>query len=633
MNWLLMMSRNFRQLTALLAVLFTLVAPAQAQDTGDTGNSGSRSAAGSHRTLSNIAYITGNRAGLQATHQWTSADVVYRKATFPLGKNTGSGNLDSVVSQTMEDWAQCNLRYGVEMCRVMVGCEEDETAFVSAPSGQASARGGLSASRCGAAVDQMISQDSGVRHNIRLSYLGTSRGGVKDESARHVELWILPPDVGVDFAGMGYRDQVSDLDAAMRLEAIYAARNLPDANMFVGGFLLNLQSSKGPAWVTIPVNGLPTLGKGPIPEGCDLELENPMTRSQMAATVTGNAMPTGGEQVTLTYVRERWVEIASCPSWVPVTTGSDVSVGGDTFIWDLSTGECRKPAHDEEGTITPEGVLELEIALRKEKQFRADSEGFARHIVALSSQDGFWLEGDYTSTGYMRVHFDGLCAIDMHNAQVAARKEEARLKAEEIAARKAELVKIDGWYNKPGRFFLAFDGLVGTDILLTNPNPYSASAAFVGGGMLKIGGSFGNDLHRLVPFAIAIPQWHGGTEFYANAPAGLGFGGGLAYQGGTRGDVGGSIGGGYYHSMSMWTDAAGDRFDDLDDTAFTELNLLVHPRGEFLGYVDGRSVYAGGARKGSLVLGLHTAVSFRSGMEPGSMMTLAQVKGVIGFEY
>lgn len=625
MNWLFRILRACpRQLTALLAVLFTL-SPAFA---------GSRDADETHRTLSNIAYIQGNRAGLNATHAWTSADVVYRTATFPLSKNDGSGNLDSVVTQTMGDWAQCNLRSGAELCRVMVGCEEDETAFTASDAGQASARGGLSASRCGAAVDQMITMNSGVRHNIRLSYLGTSRGGVKDESARHVELWVLPPDVGVDFAGMGYRDQVSDLDAAMRLEALYSARNMPDANMFVAGFLLNLQGSKGPAWVTIPVNGLPTLGKGPIPEGCDLELTKPMTRSQMAATVNGNVMVTGGsESVTLTYVRERWTEIASCPSWVPKATGSDGSVGGDTFIWDLSTGDCRQPEHDEEGIITPEGVLELEIALRKEKQFRADSEGFARHIVALSSQDGFWLEGDYLSTGYMRVHFDGLCAIDMHNQVVAARKEAARIAAEEIAARKAELLNIDDWYNKTGRIYFAFNGLLGGDILLTDPNPYDASAAFAGGGMLKVGGSFGNDLHRFVPYAIGIPQWHGGTEFYASAPAGLGVGGGLAYEGGTRGDVGGSVGGGYYHSLAAWTDSEGDRWDSLDDTVFTELNLLIHPRGQLLGTVNGRSVYAGGARMGSLVLGVHTAVSFRSGLEPGSMMSLAQFQGVIGWQH
>ncbi len=203
----------------------------------------------------------------------------------------------------------------------------------------------------------------------------------------------------------------------------------------------------------------------------------------------------------------------------------------------------------------------------------------------------------------------------------------------EEKAQKAYLVNIDSWYNRPVRLSLAFNGLLGGDILLTDPNPYFAEAAFAGGGMLKLGVSFGNDLHRLVPYAIGIPQWHGGTEFYAYAPAGLGVGGGLAYQGGIRNDVGGSIGGGYYHSWAAWTDASGDRWDSLDDTFYTDFQLLIHPRGQKLGTVDGREVYEGGARKGSFVLGLHTAVSLRSGLEPGSMMSLAQLQAVIGFEY
>lgn len=195
------------------------------------------------------------------------------------------------------------------------------------------------------------------------------------------------------------------------------------------------------------------------------------------------------------------------------------------------------------------------------------------------------------------------------------------------------LIDMDAWYSRKLRLHVAFKGLAGSDILLTNPNPYFASTAFVGGGLVQVGASVGNDHRRFVPFALVIPQYHGGTEFYALAPAGLGFGGGAAYQGGERNDVGWSAGGGYYHSWAAWTDAEGDRWDSLDDTYFTELNLLIHPRGELLGYVDGRAVYEGGARSGSFVIGLHTAVSTRSGLEPGSMMSLAQIKAVLGYQF
>lgn len=614
-----------RQLIALFAIVFTLLPPAHADP-------GSRDASETRRTLSNIAYIQGNRAGLVATHAWTEDDVVYRIATCPLGSND-CPELGEVVTATLESWNQCSLRYGDLKCRIMQACEEDETAFRASDAGQASARGGLSISRCGAATDMLITRNPDTRHNIRLASAGTSRGGVDDNSARHVELWVLPPDVEPDFAGMGYREQMNDLQAAARLEALYSARNMPDANMFVAGFLLNLQSSKGPAWVTIPVNGIPIPGKGPVPDQCDLELTNPMSRSEMAAAVNGNVMPSGGEQAILTYVRERWVQIASCPTWVPKASGSDATEGGNTFIWDLSTGECRQPEHDEEGIITPDGVLELEIALRKEKQFRADSEGFARHLVAITSQDGFWMEGSFESMGYVRVHFDGLCAIDMHNKQVAARKAEQARLAQIEADRKAELAKIDSWYTKPVRLCVSFEGMAGSDILLTDPNPYSASAAFVGGGMVTAGGCFGDDRRRLAVKAVGVPQYHGDTEFYANAPAGLGAGGALSYQGGFRNDVGGEIAIGYYHSWTWWSDAGGDRWDSLDDTAYTQFLLRIHPRQDLLGYHEGRAVYRTGAHTGAFLLGVDTAVSFRSGMEPGSMMPLAQVKGVVGWAW
>lgn len=584
--------------------------------------------AGSTRTLSNIAYIHGNRAGLQMDHAWTVSDVTYRVATFPLSKNEGSGNLEAVVAGTMSDWSVCNERNNGLQCRIMMGCEEDETAFTHADSGQASARGGLAASRCGAAVDMMITRNSDVRHSLRTSYLGTSRGGVDDESSRHVELWVLPPDVDVDFAGMGYRPAVNEWEAAKRLEELYSARNAPDTNMFISGYLLNLQEKKPQSWVRIPRFGMPSTGSFPMPDQCMIEMDQPMSRATVAAAVSSGTMPSGygsSSPVIAQYVRERWSQIGHCPTWATAEKSQ--------VIWDLSTNVCRDPEHDEDGIITIGGLVELEIALRKEKEGQFDSEGFARHLVMLDGQDGFSVAGDLMQDGYLQVDFVGLCGIDVWNRKVQMEKARIAQLAAEEAAFAAKMARIEEWYNKKVRFHVAFELMLGGDFLIEENNPYGAQVGFVGGGMVAPGLSFGNDRRRLVAKGLVVPHWHGGAEFYNYAPGGLGAGAALGYQGGFRGDVGGEITGGWFHTFTAWTDAGGDRTDSLDDTMFTQFLLRVHPRQDLLGRVGAQEVYRTGAHTGAFVIGLHTAVMMRSGMEPGSLMVMPQIKGVIGWEW